>query len=184
MAEQLTCQKPHLEEPEILAVPGVRSQVGLAARHRERVVAGRAEHAADRRRRGFGLSGREATGESLPPVRPSAAFGEDVFGNPETSPVRCDLPLGLRRESRVAEEPRVMDKEAKRLAVSPHRVHGRRNASGGRGRRRREGERGRDEQQRDGTSAQPQGSQNMTSWSVTGTRHAKTDRSCRSVKGP
>ena len=79
--------------------------------------------------------------------------------------MRGDLAPGLRGETRVREEPRVVGEEAKYLAIALHRSGGRRDAAGACGPRRREGDRGRDEQQTHGTSAQPQGSQNMTSWS-------------------
>ena len=57
-----------------------------------------------------------------------------------------------------------MCEEPENLPVVLRRVKSRRDASGALRRRRCEGDRSRDDEQCNGTSAQPQGSQNMTSW--------------------
>ena len=108
--------RPHLEQPEVLAVLGIGVEARLALRHPQCLAAIRPEDAADDRLRRFRLCDSEPPREAPPPENRGACL-RPYARMREISAVEGDLATRLGRESRIGEEPLVAAEELEHLAV-------------------------------------------------------------------
>jgi hypothetical protein len=116
VSEDAAFARPHLEQPEVLAVLGIGVEARLAMRHPQGLAAIRPEDPADDRLRRFRLRDSEPPGQALPTENCSACLRSHARTR-EISAVEGDLATRLGRESRVGEEPLVVAEEPEYLAV-------------------------------------------------------------------
>ena len=116
MPEQAPLGRSHLEEAEVLAVLGVGSEAGLASGDGKRLTAVPPEDPADHVTRRCFLDRGETPG--LGAAREGAARRSCLPLHPGVARlVKPQLPVGLDREPRVAQQPGVRFEESEHLLV-------------------------------------------------------------------